>query len=120
MRCIITMDYIGRCLCNNIQITQNIYSIYHCHCSLCRKQSGTDSHTATTVNINHFKWLCGEAFIQKYQKESGFCSHFCQICGSPIPNQIRSSNDIWIPLGLLEQDIKFSKRFNFCISAKAS
>jgi hypothetical protein len=35
-------------------------------------------------------------------KPTGFRSDFCGLCGSPVPNQLRSSSLVWVPAGLLE------------------
>ena len=48
-------------------------------------------------------WISGEQQIKKYHDASGFNSHFCIHCGSPVPNKIRKSELYWIPVGLLEE-----------------
>lgn len=52
----------GQCLCASIhfQINKNIEAIYQCHCSLCRKQSGTHANHATIVQESDFKWITGQ------------------------------------------------------------
>lgn len=111
----------GQCLCGEIkfQLHQNIKTVYQCHCSLCRKQSGTHANHATMINQQYFEWLQGISLIQTYRKASGFCSCFCTQCGSPVPNQIGSSVYMWIPMGLLESATTPEQRVNFCLSSKA-
>jgi len=94
----------GKCLCGSIQfsISQDLPNLYRCHCSLCRKTSGGSSNTATLVPKDAFAWISGQSLISTYQKESGFRSSFCQHCGSPVPNEIHSKDDMWVPAGLLE------------------
>lgn len=116
------MKNIGRCLCNKVifGVNQQIQVIYHCHCSLCRKQSGTSCNSATLVGLDQFEWLSGEQCIQSYRIESGFKSSFCLTCGSPLPNRVGNSNFMWIPLGLLDNEIEPVRRLNFCIASKVS
>ena len=114
------MSYSGSCLCGNVQfkVNTNIHTMYHCHCNLCRKQSGTAANAATLVHQQYFEWTSGHASISCYQKETGFRSHFCQHCGSPVPNQVGTTALIWIPLGLLDQAPKIQHRLSFCLNSK--
>lgn len=96
----------GACLCGSVafQITsERKISLYQCHCSLCQNQSGSTSNTATIVKEEDFQWLQqnGDG-ITHWQKESGFTSHFCKTCGSPVPNQLRGMPYYWIPMGLVD------------------
>ncbi len=92
--------------------------MYHCHCSLCRKQSGTAANAATLINQQYFEWTSVTSSIFCYQKETGFRSHFCQRCGSPVPNQVGTTALIWIPLGLLDNAPKIQQKLSFCLSSK--
>lgn len=99
---------IGKCLCDAVQfqISGDIPGLYQCHCSLCRKQSGAASNAATLVHENNFSWVSGEEKISRYKMEDGFTSHFCIVCGSPVPNPLRKTDKIWVPAGALPGDIK--------------
>ena len=94
----------GKCLCGKIEfeLKGDIPSLYQCHCTLCRKQGGSASNSATIVPLNNLHWLKGEALITRYRKPTGFSSFFCPECGCPVPNQLRDSAYYWIPAGLLE------------------
>ena len=110
----------GSCLCGKVQFSvhQNIQIIYHCHCSLCRKQSGTGSNAATLVNETLFEWIAGIDLIKTFKKDTGFTSCFCVHCGSPVPNKVGQSPFIWIPLGLLQEDLMIQQRLGFCLHSK--
>ena len=98
---------IGKCLCGAIQfeINGDMPDLYQCHCSLCRKQSGAASNAATLVHKNEFNWLSGEDKITRYKMEDGFTSHFCSVCGSPVPNPLRDTDKVWVPAGAFPGDI---------------
>ncbi|MFC3852239.1 GFA family protein [Salinispirillum marinum] len=76
--------------------------MFQCHCELCRKQTGTSSSSGAVVEQRNFQWLSGEHSIGKWEKSTGFTSHFCNYCGSTVPNQFRGSDLYWIPVGLLD------------------
>ncbi len=94
----------GKCLCGHIEfeIDGSRFKLYQCHCSLCRRQGGSLSNTATIVSNDRFRWLRGADRISSWIKESGFRSDFCPTCGSPVPNPLRKLPYYWIPAGLLE------------------
>lgn len=112
----------GKCLCGEIQfeITGVIPKIYQCHCSLCRKQGGSSSNTATVVKEENFRWLSGEEYISSWIKATGFRSDFCSQCGSPVPNRLRASSYFWIPVGLLDSEVKMKIFAHLCVGSKAS
>lgn len=112
----------GSCLCGkvNFLVDKDIQTIYHCHCSLCRKQSGTGTNSASLVNETLFEWTSGIDSIGTFKKDSGFTSCFCTSCGSPVPNKVGNSSFIWIPLGLLNETPIVKKRLGFCLNSKSS
>ena len=97
---------IGNCLCGHVEFEIKVESpkLYQCHCSLCRKQSGTSSNAATFVNQNQFSWVKGQDGISSFTKHTGFRSDFCSHCGSPVPNPLGDSGLFWVPAGLLGTD----------------
>lgn len=113
---------IGKCLCGAVQfeIAGNVPDLYQCHCSLCRKQSGAASNAATLVHENEFSWLSGEEKISRYKMEDGFTSHFCSLCGCPVPNRLRDTDKIWIPAGSLPGDIDSKIVVHIYTESKAS
>ena len=116
---------LGKCLCGDIEFSCEIqtepFKIYQCHCSLCKRQSGSSSNSATIIEATHFKWIKNDT-IKIWQKETGFSSHFCANCGSSVPNAF-ADRYYWIPVGLLEFKNKafdIEVVANFCSSSKSS
>lgn len=99
----------GTCLCGNVEfeISGKISSIYKCHCSLCRKATGTSSNAASIVDKKRLTWIKGERNITKFEQQSGFRSSFCSKCGAPVPNIIKTTDKYWIPVGMLEETDDF-------------
>lgn len=112
-----------KCLCESVQFTidKADFNVYQCHCSLCRKQSGTASNLATFVKRADFHWVQGQELIKKWQKPSGFSSHFCGVCGTTLPNQIKLGQEdvMWLPIGLLPDGITIQKVAHFHVLSKA-
>lgn len=93
----------GECLCGAVQFSIEgvVPNLYQCHCSQCRKQGGSASNTATIVHEQQFSWTSGDNLVNQYKDRTGFNSHFCSVCGSPVPNRLGNQALIWIPAGLL-------------------
>ncbi|MBT0728760.1 GFA family protein [Rosenbergiella nectarea] len=112
----------GSCLCASVKFTlsYNPTTFYRCHCSLCRRQTGTESNYATLVHTQHFNWSEGEASIHSWRKESGYRNDFCQHCGSTVPNPLAQVPYFWVPLGLLEGVKYYRCVADFCLQRSAS
>ncbi len=78
------MEWTGGCLCGDIRfrITKDPEWAGHCHCSICRKQSGAPYTTGVQFAIEAFEWTKGEPvhFRDQVGADRGFCAH----CGSSI------------------------------------
>ena len=94
----------GKCLCGEVRFTLSgdLPNLYQCHCSLCRKVSGSSSNAAFRVGLSQLSWNSGEQLLRKYESATGFKSHFCARCGSPLPNLTAEDSAWWVPVGLLE------------------
>lgn len=94
----------GECLCGEVsfQIDGDLPNLYQCHCSLCRKVTGSSANAATFVDSDNFRWVSGQDKISSFQKPTGYRSDFCSNCGSPVPNQLRGMELMWVPAGLLD------------------
>ncbi|WP_296405928.1 GFA family protein [Psychrobacter sp.] len=102
-------------------IKTNPLKIYQCHCTLCKKQTGSSSNSATIIPIEKFEWI-KEGTIKRWRKETGFNAHFCETCGSPVPNTF-ANKFTWIPAGLLNLNDKMytiEVVAHFCLSTKSS
>lgn len=111
----------GSCLCGIVEfrISGEIPKIYQCHCSLCRKVSGSASNAALLTAAEGFEWITGETEISSYSTESGFKSDFCGTCGSPAPNLTRDGRKYWIPAGLLEESARLEASVHVYVGSKA-
>ena len=100
--------YKGRCLCGSIQfelhggITDPIY----CHCSLCRKASGSAFATNGYVNKSDLKLNDAKGTLTYYESSEGKRKYFCSTCGVPIYSLNSAKPDkLRIRLGVIDSDI---------------
>lgn len=98
----------GSCLCGAVQfeIDGKFSPIGQCHCSRCRKVSGTDGNAVLLTSVKSFRWLHGEENARHYvlPNAKGWQSCFCQTCGSPAPHTDSANKIYFVPAGLLDDD----------------
>lgn len=112
----------GSCLCGQVafEIAIDKLKLYQCHCSLCRKQTGSASNTGAFVANEHFRWLRGIEQISSWKMENGFRSDFCSKCGTPVPNPFGKMPYFWVPAGLMQEGGKLEIVAHVCVASKAS
>jgi len=114
--------YEGSCLCGaiRVKITGSITDIIHCHCSLCRKSSGTAFATNGFVNTNAFNVSDPGNKLRLYELKPGKKRHFCSVCASPIySSNSGNQNKIRVRLGLLDSSISERPISHNFVSSKA-
>lgn len=96
----------GSCLCRAVryEIDGRISPISLCHCSKCRKASGSAFHAGSLCRKTRFRWVAGEDLIAAYRTDSGYQTRFCRSCGSPVPFFQTDGEYVVLPSGALDQD----------------
>lgn len=112
----------GQCLCGAVifEIVGEIPNLYQCHCSECRKSTGSSANAATFVSSERFRWIQGKDRISSFKKDSGYRNDFCSNCGSSVPNPLRDTSKVWIPAGLLEETDNLKVVAHLYMNSKAS
>ena len=112
----------GKCLCGAIEfeLDGDLPNLYQCHCSLCRKVTGSSANAAFRIAADQFEWISGSGKIREFVTETGFKSHFCATCGSPVPNLTSNDSAYWIPVGLLEGTSELELVAHLYVASRAS
>ena len=113
----------GSCLCGKVQfvIWGTCERFYFCHCSRCRKATGSAHASNILIKADQFRWISGEENIKKYDLETAqfFSKSFCSNCGSPVPYLSRRGNGVVVQAGLLSDDIEMKPQANIYYASKA-
>ena len=113
----------GKCLCERIQyeIDGKLGPVVYCHCSQCRRASGSAFATNAPVRRKYFRFLSGENAISEFESTPGKFRAFCSGCGAPIYSRITSDPDtLRIRLGTLDSDPERRPLAHFWSGSKAS
>lgn len=103
-----TPVYTGSCLCGavRLEVAGGIDSIIHCHCSRCRKASGTAYATNGLVRADGLRILQGAEQFRSYASAPGRLRHFCGVCGSPVYSSNAADPERYrLRLGVLDSPI---------------
>jgi hypothetical protein len=96
----------GSCLCGAVkfEVSGEPTRFYHCHCSRCRKVSGTGHASNLFLQPGTLSWLSGDALVRvfKVPEAKRFANSFCAACGSRLPRQATDSDMVMIPAGSLD------------------
>lgn len=96
----------GSCLCGTVtfEVTGEPLRFYHCHCSRCRKVTGTGHASNMFLQPAALKWLSGDEQIRAFKVPEAvrFTNQFCVTCGSRLPRQAKDSDTVMIPAGSLD------------------
>ena len=98
----------GSCLCGSIkfEVQPPFAAFRYCHCSRCRKASGSAHAANAFVPQAQFQWLAGEALVKRFDLPEArrFAVWFCPQCGTRVPHQVKSTANMLIPAGVLDGD----------------
>jgi hypothetical protein len=97
----------GTCLCGRVQYqVSGPFDAFHlCHCSQCRRSTGTAHAANIFTSADRLQWLAGEELIKRYTPDEpdviskSFCSH----CGSLVPYTSLKSGRLIVPAGSLSE-----------------
>jgi hypothetical protein len=95
----------GSCLCGAVsyRASGTPLRFLHCHCSRCRKSTGTGHATNLLLNPGRVEWEGAEGHLVRYKvpEAARFATTFCSTCGSPLPRE--SGDMVVIPAGSLDE-----------------
>ena len=98
----------GSCLCQAVsyQFHGPEYVFQYCHCSRCRKFTGSAHASNIIIDPKQFEWLSGEELVGRFEHPEArhFATCFCKQCGSSLPWLSQSGTAMIIPAGTLDED----------------
>lgn len=113
----------GSCLCGNVrfEFINEARVFQYCHCSRCRKFTGSAHASNIIVDPDKFRWIKGEEHVGRYElpEASHFATSFCKKCGSSLPWITKSHKAVVIPAGTLDDDPEIRPQHNIFYANKA-
>jgi hypothetical protein len=110
----------GSCLCGAVRYTaQGDAAGFHlCHCSRCRKGSGSAHGANVFLSGGTLSWQAGEDRVRRYAVPgTRHARAFCTACGAPVPRTEGAL--LVIPAGSLDTSVPVRPTAHICTDSRA-
>lgn len=101
----------GSCLCGGVrfEVDHVVGPFELCHCSRCRKASGSAFVAGVGARVEGFRLLSGADLVRRFEapilrRPPPYRVAFCARCGSPVPDPLPGATWLEIPAGSLDDD----------------
>ncbi len=111
----------GSCVCGAVafRIEGPFRGFQYCHCSRCRKKTGS-SHVANIfVPVGQFSWQPGEHKVRRFATAKYWSTAFCTDCGSAMPWLTRNGKVMVVGAGALDGDPGVKPKFSVYYDSRA-
>jgi hypothetical protein len=117
----------GSCLCGGVQFElERVTGPFElCHCSRCRKVSGSAFIAGVGVHRRDFRFVCGQELVRTYDAPildapPAYRSSFCSRCGCPVPDPSSQAEWFEIAAGLLDDDPQLRPERHIMVECKSA
>lgn len=110
----------GSCLCGAVryEIAGELGPAYYCHCSRCRKSSGTGHAANAVMARTQFLVRAGLDQLRSYVADNGVERLFCGTCGSPLA--VGRGEHLRLRLGSLDSPLALGPQVRIFVGSKAA
>lgn len=110
----------GSCLCGarRYEIEGDLDGVWICHCSLCRKVTGSNGIAILIVPKERFRWLAGEDHGVTFELRPTYHITRCKTCGTPLPAETDETN-VYVTAGTLDDPLGAGVRTHLFCASKA-
>jgi len=119
-----TQKFTGSCLCRSVryELDGDPEHFYHCHCSRCRKATGTGHATNIFLKSDGIRWSGDESQIRQYKVPESelFVIAFCGTCGGNLPTHDPETRAVFIPAGSLDSKNEISPTLHLYNGSRAA
>lgn len=102
----------GQCLCGGVKIEVDrvVGPFELCHCSRCRKVSGSAFLATVVVRRADFRFVQGQELVTVYdapvlKRPPAYRSMFCKVCGAPVPDPAGTADEFEICAGIFDDAV---------------
>lgn len=116
-------SYHGSCLCGGVQIAFTGFETPYvfCHCSSCRKASGSAFAANVAVKEDALTVVSGEDLLSVYESTPGKHRYFCAKCGSPMFNRVdKAPGLLRVRLGCLDTPVEEKPAAHIFVAERAA
>lgn len=112
----------GGCLCGAVsfRVDGGFDAFFLCHCSRCRKDTGSAHGANLFASKATLTWVKGEASVRSFiLPGTRHARSFCAICGSALPMTQMDGALLVVPAGSLDTPVEVAPTARICVSDRA-
>lgn len=97
----------GGCLCGGVrfEVTEPLVSAGYCHCTRCRRRTGTAASAQARVAPGSLRIVAGLELVREFRPVDGFPKAFCSACGSALWSRSPEDEGVKnVRLGAFDED----------------
>ncbi|MBS0278189.1 MAG: GFA family protein [Proteobacteria bacterium] len=117
-----TQKTTGSCQCSAVrfEISGSFEAFFLCHCSRCRKDTGS-AHGANLFSATaKIAWLSGQDNVRTYRvPDTRHEKSFCVECGAALPRVQMNGALLVVPAGSLDSPIDMRPNAHICCTSRA-
>jgi hypothetical protein len=114
----------GSCLCGGVrfEVTPPFRRANYCHCSRCRKHSGSNALAQGRVPRERFRLVAGKELVRVFRPpRGGAVKAFCAVCGSSLfGGTWPEGPEVSVRLGTLDGDPGIRPQYRSFVGSKAA
>jgi len=117
------MSYSGSCFCGALryEFDGEARIVVNCHCSACRKATGSSVATWLLVPLERFRWLSGQEQLRQFASSEHAQRLFCANCGATMGNlTTRRPKLMHLAVGSLDRAPEFQVALHGYVASKAA
>ena len=112
----------GSCLCGTVtfRVTGAFEHFFLCHCSRCRKDTGS-AHAANLISTTaRLDWLSGSDNVATFRLPgTRHAKSFCKSCGAALPLAQGDGALLVVPAGALDGPVEIRPTAKICYADRA-
>lgn len=111
----------GSCLCGAVryQVPDAFSYAANCHCSNCRRTTGSAYKPFAGIERDQFVLTAGEDKLLRFGEETGHDAH-CAICGSLLYSVVRGGAYVHVAMGTLIDEPGIRPSHHIFVGSKAA
>ena len=114
--------YTGHCLCErvNFGFESKPTDVGICHCSICRRITGSAFGTYVQVSESELTLSCGAEELNDYEISDMSSTQFCRTCGSTVfARHVDYPEFVFVYLGVLDDAADIRPMYHEYVDSKA-
>lgn len=115
--------YTGHCLCERVRFgfASKPTDVSACHCSICRRITGSAFGTYVQVSEAELTLSCGAEDLSDYEISAMSSTHFCRNCGSTVfARHADFPKSVFVYLGAIDENADIRLMYHEYVGSKAS